>query len=346
MQIFERLETNDYEQLIFCHDADTGLKAIICIHDTTLGPALGGLRIWDYQSEDDAIEDAIRLARGMTYKSAAAGLNLGGGKAVIIGDPKKIKTRKLFHAFGRYVNRLAGHYITAQDMNTTPEDINHIHEVTEYVVGIPEKSGDPSPITAFGVLRGMLAALNEVFGTHDFKNKVVAVQGLGAVGYDLCRHLHDAGANIFVADIDPDRVEKAVTSFGATAVSPDKIYSLDCDIFAPCAMGAIINHQTITQLKCKIIAGSANNQLDADSLGDQLMEKGILYIPDYVINSGGVINVYEEIQGYNQANAMEKATAIYSSVNEIIAISKRNKISTSKAADQMAEARIKAKKAN
>lgn len=344
MQIFKRLETDNYEQLIFCHDAASGLRAIICIHDTTLGPALGGLRIWNYRSEEEAIEDVLRLARGMTYKSAAAGLDLGGGKAVIIGDPKKIKSRELFHAFGRYVDTLHGRYITAQDMNTTPEDINWIHEVTDYVVGIPEKSGDPSPITAFGVFRGILAAVNEVFGSEDLNGRVVAVQGLGAVGYKLCQHLHEAGAEIIVTDIDPVRVQAAVQKFGAAAVAPEEIYSVACDVFAPCAMGAVINEQTVDELKCRIVAGSANNQLADGSFGDRLMEREILYVPDYVINSGGVINVYEELRGYNRDNAMEKAAAIYDSVAKIIEIAKRDNISTSRAADQMAEERIQAGK--
>ena len=344
MEIFERLAANDYEQLIFCYEAATGLRAIICIHDTTLGPALGGLRIWDYQTEAEAVEDVLRLARGMTYKNAAAGLNLGGGKAVIMGDPKKIKSRELFHAFARYVNTLHGRYITAQDMNTTQEDMNHIHEETDYVVGLPEKSGDPSPITAFGVFRGILAAVKEVFGSEDLNSKVVAVQGLGAVGYKLCRHLHEAGAKLIVADRSSEKAEAAVKEFDAIAVSPDEIYSVECDVFAPCAKGAVINEHTIDQLRCKVVAGAANNQLADSSFGDRLMEKGILYVPDYVINAGGGINVYEEIHGYNLENAMGKAAAIYDNVQQVIKIAKRGNISTSRAADRMAEERIRAKK--
>jgi leucine dehydrogenase len=344
MQIFKRLETDDYEQLVYCYDVAVGLKAIICIHDTTLGPALGGLRIRDYQSEEEAVEDVLRLARGMTYKSAAAGLNLGGGKAVIIGDPKKIKSRELFHAFARYVNTLNGRYITAQDMNTTPEDISFIHEVTDYVVGIAEKSGDPSPITAYGVFRGILAAVNWVFGTDDLKGRVVAVQGLGAVGYRLCRLLHEAGAKLIVTNRSPEKVEQAVEEFGAQAVAPEEIYSVECDVFAPCAVGGVINETTIEQLNCIIVAGCANNQLADSSYGERLMEREILYVPDYVINAGGVINVYEELQGYNEANAVKKAAAIYDSVQRIIEIAVRDQISTSRAADRLAEERINAKK--
>lgn len=344
MKIFDYLEKYDYEELIFCQDQKTGLKGIICIHDTTLGPALGGLRIWDYQSEEDAILDALRLARGMTYKNAAAGLNLGGGKAVIIGDPSKIKSRELFHAFGKYVDGLGGRYITAEDMNTTTEDVDYIHEVTDHVVGLEAKSGNPAPITAYGVYRGMLAAVTEVFGSEDLTNRVIAVQGLGAVGYDICERLHEAGAILYVTDIKEANVNRVVQEFGATAVEPEAIYSVECDVFAPCAMGAIINSETIQQFKCKIIAGSSNNQLADESFGELLLNKGILYIPDFVINSGGAINVYEEMKGYNRKRAMARASNIYDSVREIIEISKKQNIATSKAAEQMAETRIAAAK--
>lgn len=342
MKIFDYLEKHDYEQLIFCQDGRTGLKAIICIHDTTLGPALGGLRIWDYQSEEDAILDVLRLARGMTYKNAAAGLPLGGGKAVIIGDPTKIKSKELFHTFGKYVNSLGGRYITAEDMNTTTQDVDYINEVTDFVVGLEAKSGNPAPITAFGVFRGILAAINEVYGEQELTDKVIAVQGLGAVGYDVCQQLHRAGAKLYVTDIREANVEKAVQELNAIAVAPADIYGIDCDIFVPCAMGAIINSDTIHQLKCKIVAGSANNQLADENYGELLMEKGILYIPDFVINSGGAINVYQEMQGYNREKAMARAATIYDSVSEIIEIAKQEQISTNKAAERLAEARIAA----
>ena len=340
VNIFDYLEEYDYEQLVFCHDRNSGLKAIIGIHDTTLGPALGGTRIWDYKTEEEAIIDVLRLSRGMTYKNAAAGLNLGGGKAVIIGDPEKIKSEQLFRAFGRYIEGLGGRYITAEDMNAGTKDMAYIHDETDFVVGLEGKSGNPSPVTAIGVFRGIMAAVNEVYGSDDLNDKVVAVQGLGAVGYDVCRLLYEAGAKLYVTDIRKESIERAVAELGAIAVAPDEIYKVECDIFAPCAMGAVINDFTIDQLKCKIVAGSANNQLADKKHGDMLMEKEILYVPDYVINSGGVINVYEEIKGYNKERAMNRASGIYDSVKKIIEISKRENIPTYQAADRMAEERI------
>ncbi len=340
MRIFELLEQYDYEQLVFCQDKSTGLKAIIAIHDTTLGPALGGTRFWNYESEEDAIVDVLRLARGMTYKSAAAGLNLGGGKAVIIGDPDKLKSEELFRVFGRFVEGLGGRYITAEDMNIKTQDLAYVNDETDFVVGLEGKSGDPSPVTAFGVFRGILAAANEVYGSDDLTGKVVAVQGLGAVGYHVCKFLHDAGAKLIVTDIKKERIEQVVNEMGATAVAPDEIYSVECDIFAPCAMGAIINDFTVEQLKCKIVAGSANNQLAEDKHGDMLKEKGILYVPDFVINAGGVINVFEELKGYNKDRAMSRAANIYDSVKRLLAIAKRDDIPTHVAANRMAEERI------
>lgn len=342
MKIFEYLEKYDYEQLVFCQDRDTGLKAIIGIHDTTLGPALGGTRIWDYDSEEEAIIDALRLARGMTYKNAAAGLNLGGGKTVIMGDPDKIKSEQLFRAFGRFIEGLNGRYITAEDMNAGTQDMSYINDETDYVVGLEGKSGNPSPVTAFGVFRGIVAAASEVYGSDNLNGKVVAVQGLGAVGYGVCEHLKEAGAELIVTDIRKESIERAVNELGAKAVDPDDIYGVDCDIFAPCAMGAIVNDFTIEKLKCKIVAGSANNQLAEEKHGDMLEDKGILYVPDYVVNSGGVINVYEELKGYNKERAMSRASAIYDAVKKVIKISKEEKIPTYKAADRMAEDRIAA----
>lgn len=340
MKIFEYLEKYDYEQLVFCQDRNTGLKAIIGIHDTTLGPALGGTRFWNYESEEDAIIDVLRLSRGMTYKSAAAGLNLGGGKAVIMGDPGKLKSEELLRTFGRFVEGLGGRYITAEDMNIGTQDVAYINDETDHVVGLEGKSGNPSPVTAFGVFRGILAAANEVFGSDDLTGKVVAVQGLGSVGYHVCKHLHESGAKLFVTDIKKENIERVVNDFGATAVAPDEIHKVECDIYAPCAMGAVINDFTIDQLKCKVVAGAANNQLAEEKHGEILKEKGILYIPDYVINAGGVINVYEELMGYNKDRAMNRASNIYNVVKKVIEISKRDNISTSKAADRMAEERI------
>lgn len=340
MNIFDLLEEHDYEQLVFCQDKNSGLKAIICIHDTTLGPALGGTRIWNYESEEEAIIDVLRLARGMTYKNAAAGLNLGGGKTVIIGNPAEIKSEELFRVFGRYIEGLGGRYITAEDMNTTTKDMDFIHCETDYVTGLEGKSGNPSPVTAFGVFRGILAGVNEVYKSDDLNGKVVAVQGLGAVGYSVCEHLHKAGAKLIVTDIRKESIERAVKEFGAKAVDPDEIYGVECDIFAPCAMGAVINDFTIDKLKCEIIAGSANNQLAEEKHGQILKEKGILYVPDFVVNSGGVINVYEEIKGYNKERAMKRASNIYDACKKVFEIAKRDDIPTNEAAKRMAEERI------
>lgn len=344
MKIFDYLEEHDFEQLVFCQDRATGLKAIIAIHDTTLGPALGGLRILDYKSEEEAIIDVTRLARGMTYKNAAVGVNLGGGKSVIIGDPKEIKSEELFRAFGRFIESLGGRYITAEDMNTTTQDMAYVNSETDHVVGLEGKSGDPSPVTAFGIFRGIQAAVNEVYGSDDLTGKRVAVQGLGAVGYKLCKDLHEAGAQLIVTDTKKANIKQVVEEMGAIGVAPDEIYGVDCDVFAPCAIGAIINDFTVDQLKCKIVAGSANNQLAEARHGQILHEKGILYVPDYVINSGGVINVDEEIKGYNRERAMSRAAAIYDSVKRVFEIAKRDGIPTSEAADRMAEERIEARK--
>ncbi|MEC0274550.1 MULTISPECIES: branched-chain amino acid dehydrogenase [Peribacillus] len=343
MEIFKYLEKYDYEQLLFCQDKQSGLKAIIAIHDTTLGPALGGTRMWTYASEEDAIEDALRLSRGMTYKNAAAGLNLGGGKTVIIGDPRKDKNEEMFRAFGRYIQGLNGRYITAEDVGTTVEDMDLIHEETDFVTGISPafgSSGNPSPVTAYGVYRGMKAAAKEAFGTDSLEGKVVAVQGVGNVSYNLCRHLHEEGAKLIVTDINKESVARAVESFGATAVNPDEIYGVDCDIYAPCALGAVINDQTINQIRAKVIAGAANNQLKESVHGDQIHEKGIIYAPDYVINAGGVINVADELLGYNRERALKKVETVYDTIEKVIEIAKRDQIPTYKAADRMAEERI------
>ncbi|AMM93795.1 branched-chain amino acid dehydrogenase [Peribacillus simplex] len=343
MEIFKYLEKYDYEQLLFCQDKQSGLKAIIAIHDTTLGPALGGTRMWTYASEEDAIEDALRLSKGMTYKNAAAGLNLGGGKTVIIGDPRKDKNEEMFRAFGRYIQGLNGRYITAEDVGTTVEDMDLIHEETDFVTGISPafgSSGNPSPVTAYGVYRGMKAAAKEAFGNDSLEGKVIAVQGVGNVAYNLCRHLHEEGAKLIVTDINKESVARAVESFGATAVDPDEIYGVECDIYAPCALGAVINDQTINKIKAKVIAGAANNQLKDPVHGDQIHEKGIIYAPDYVINAGGVINVADELLGYNRERALKKVETVYDTIERVMEIAKRDQIPTYKAADRMAEERI------
>lgn len=337
------MENFDYEQLVFCQDKQSGLKAIIAIHDTTLGPALGGTRMWMYESEEAAIEDALRLARGMTYKNAVAGLNLGGGKTVIIGDPKKDKNEEMFRAFGRYIQGLNGRYITAEDVGTTVEDMDIIHEETDYVTGISPafgSSGNPSPVTAYGVYRGMKAAAKEAFGTDSLTNKKVAIQGVGNVAYHLCKYLHEEGAKLIVTDINKEAIQRAVNAFQAEAVEPNEIYSVDSDIFAPCALGAVLNDVTIPQLKASVIAGAANNQLKEPRHGEIIHQKGVVYAPDYVINAGGVINVADELYGYNRERALKKVENIYNNIESVIEISKRDQIPTSQAADRLAEERI------
>ncbi|WP_129727154.1 branched-chain amino acid dehydrogenase [Ectobacillus funiculus] len=343
MEIFQYMEKYDYEQLLFCQDRVSGLKAIICIHDTTLGPALGGTRMWTYESEDEAIEDALRLAKGMTYKNAAAGLSLGGGKAVIIGDPRRDKSEAMFRAFGRFIQGLNGRYITAEDVGTTVADMDIIHEETDYVTGISPSfgsSGNPSPVTAFGVYRGMKAAAKEAFGTDSLSGKTIAVQGVGNVAYNLCKYLYKEGALLIVTDIHKESVQRAVDEFGARAVDPQDIYGVQCDIYAPCALGATVNDQTIPLMKAKVIAGAANNQLKEARHGDALHERGIIYAPDYVINAGGVINVADELYGYNRERALKKVEAVYENIEKVLEISKRDAIPTYLAADRLAEERI------
>ncbi|MEQ6356068.1 Glu/Leu/Phe/Val dehydrogenase [Lysinibacillus sp. M3] len=343
MEIFKYMEKYDYEQLVFCQDEASGLKAIIAIHDTTLGPALGGARMWTYASEENAIEDALRLARGMTYKNAAAGLNLGGGKTVIIGDPFKDKNEEMFRALGRFIQGLNGRYITAEDVGTTVSDMDLIHEETNYVTGISPafgSSGNPSPVTAYGVYLGMKAAAKEAFGSDSLEGRTISVQGLGNVAYKLCEYLHNEGAKLVVTDINQAAIDRVVNDFDATAVAPEEIYSQEVDIFAPCALGAILNDETIPQLKAKVIAGSANNQLQDSRHGDYLHELEIVYAPDYVINAGGVINVADELYGYNRERAMKRVEGIYDSLEKIFAISKRDGIPTYVAANRLAEERI------
>lgn len=341
--IFETMEMEDYEQVVFCHDKVSGLKAIIAIHDTTLGPALGGLRMWNYASDEEALIDALRLSKGMTYKNAAAGLNLGGGKAVIIGDAKTQKSEALFRAFGRYVQSLNGRYITAEDVNTTVADMDYIHMETDFVTGVSPafgSSGNPSPVTAYGVYRGMKAAAKEVYGTDSLGGKTIAIQGVGNVAFNLCRHLHEEGAKLIVTDINQEALQRAEEAFGALIVAPEDIYSVEADIFAPCALGATLNDETIPQLKVKIIAGAANNQLKEDRHGDMLEECDILYVPDFVINAGGVINVADELDGYNRDRAMKKVELVYDAVTKVFEIAKRDHLPTYRAAEKMAEERI------
>src|SRR5215207_10287238 len=345
MRVFEKLAEYRYEQLVFCHDKATGLRAIIAIHDTTLGPALGGCRMYPYASEDEAVVDALRLARGMTYKAAASGLNLGGGKSVIVGDPERDKSEELFRSFGRYIETLGGRYITAEDVGTSTEDMEYIRIESSHVVGVDVThggSGDPSPFTALGVVHGMRACAEEVFGSPSLEGRTVAVQGLGHVGYHLCELLDDEGANLIVCDLHEEVVERAVREFGAKPVEPDEILSIPCDVLAPCALGAVVNDESLPRFRCSIIAGSANNVLLEARHGEALAERGILYAPDYVINAGGLINVADELEGYNKTRATKRVARIYDSMKKIIAISKRDGVPTNVAADTLALERIDA----
>ncbi|AGH95531.1 Glu/Leu/Phe/Val family dehydrogenase [Pseudobdellovibrio exovorus] len=333
----------DHEEVVFCHDKSVGLKAIIAIHNTSLGPALGGTRMWNYKSEEEALVDVLRLSKGMTYKASAAGLNLGGGKAVIIGDPKTQKSEGLFRAFGQYVNSLNGKYITAEDVGTCVDDMEHVYMETQWVTGIPKDfggSGDPSPYTAHGVLMGIKAAAHEKFGTDSLKGMRIAVQGLGNVGSNLVKYLTEEGSKVIVSDIDQTRVKYHHDVYKVDVVSPDQILGIECDIQAPCALGAIVNDKTIGEFKCKVIAGGANNQLAEARHGDQLRELGILYAPDYVVNAGGLMNVFVELEGYSPERAFEKTRKVYDNVKKVIEIAKRDNIGTHTAADRVAEERI------
>ena len=342
MSIFEYMEKFGHEQIVFCYDKASGLKAIIGIHDTTLGPALGGCRMWPYEKEADAVYDVVRLSRGMTYKNAAMGLNLGGGKAVIIGNSRTDKSEELLRAMGKFVQTLGGRYITAEDVGMGTEDIATMALETDHVAGRAELSGDPSPAPAYGVYRGMKACAREAWGDESLKGRTVAVQGLGHVGSHLCKHLSDEGARLIVTDIFPDNVERIVRQHGATAVKPEEIYGVECDIFSPCALGAIVNDETIGQFTCRIIAGAANNQLKEPQHADVLKQKGILYAPDFVINGGGVTNVAEEYAatGYSHDRAYARIGQIYDKLLTVLRIAREQNITTARAADVMAEQRI------
>lgn len=342
MPVFRELN-GQYEQVVFFHDPPTGLRAIIAIHSTTLGPALGGTRFYPFGSEEEALRDVLRLARGMTYKAAAAGLDLGGGKAVIIGDPKRIKNEELLRAYGRFIDTLGGRYITAEDIGTDRDDMDAIRRETRYVTGVaPELggSGDPSPVTAYGVFLGLKACVQEAWQEHTLEGRRVAVQGVGKVGYHLVKHLVEAGASVVVSDVDVDAVGKAVRDFGVDTAEPEKIHAEECDIFAPCAMGGVIRDDTIPNLRCRVVAGAANNQLERPEHGDALASAGILYAPDYVINAGGLINVADELQGYNETRAKARVQTIYRTLREIFRMARDRGITTAAAADRFAEERI------
>ncbi len=342
-KVFEYMAKHNYEQVVYFFDKTTGLRGITAIHNTKLGPALGGTRIWNYESEEAAVMDALRLARGMTYKSAAAGLNLGGGKTVLIGDASKVKSEAYFRALGRYVQSLNGRYITAEDVNTSTQDMSYVNMETDYVVGLEGKSGNPSPITALGAFYGIKAALKYKFGDDDIAKYSFAVQGAGQTGYFLINYLLEAGAKkIYLAEINPKHIERMTKEHPEVViVPPEDIYGLDVDVFSPCALGGVLDQNTIPKIKAKVIAGTANNVLlDEDVHGPMLTAAGILYAPDFVINAGGVINVYHELLGYNRDIVMAEVKLIYNRLLEIFAIADEQKVHTQLAAKLYAQKRI------
>lgn len=340
MELFEMTETTGHEQVLFYRDRPSGLKAIIAIHDASGGTAMGATRLWPYATEAAALYDVLRLSRGMTYKAACANIPVGGGKAVIIADPAQ-KSDELLRAYGRFVESLKGRFVTGQDMNLTAQDVRQIQQETQHVVGTQERGGGPIAATALGVLLGIQAAVESQRNQTNLRGLKVAVQGLGNVGSLLCEHLHEQGAKLFVSDIDADRVEAMRAKFGAIAVAPSDIYAQPVDIFSPCAMGGILNEQTIPQLKASIVAGSANNQLAEEQRDSQLLQdKGILYCPDYVINAGGLINVYHEKIGYDEIQAFRHVQGINTTLKQIFQQSKEMAIATHASAHHIANRRI------
>jgi leucine dehydrogenase len=334
-------EDQDFEQLYYFQDRDSGLKAIIVIHNTKLGPALGGCRLWEYVSEEDAIVDAIRLAQGMTYKCAIAGLPYGGGKAVVMGDPSKGNHKLLFRALGRFINTLQGRYITGIDLGTTVADMDMVKMDTNFVTDISGSLGATgnftAEMTAYGVFLSIQASLNCAMSSKTLKDRIVAVQGLGKVGYFLCRYLKQAGAQLIVTDIDKLRVEKVVEEFDAKPVQPNDIYNQICDVFSPCALGGVLNDVTLAQLRCAIVAGAANNQLAEPRHGEELQKLGILYAPDYVINAGGIIVTASELTNRNAAHAKQNVSKIDQTLRKVFDHALAQGIPTSTAADQLTE---------
>ena len=340
MELFELIGQHDHEQVVFCYEPSCGYRGIIAIHNSVLGPALGGTRYWNYANDTEALIDALRLSRGMTYKAAVAGLNLGGGKSVIVGDPRSANREAIFRAHGRFVETLKGRYITAEDVNTSPDDMEFVAMETQHVTGLHGTSGDPSPVTAFGVYRGIKAAAKHKYGSDDLTGKTVTVQGVGHVGYYLCQNLASDGARLVVTDIDQEKVQRIVREFGAEAVGPDEIYAVKADVYAPSALGATINDDTLKVLAVDIVAGAANNVLAEARHGDELHRRGILYAPDYVVNAGGLINVCGELNGWAPERAMRKAGDIYATLLKIFELADAQKIPTYQAADRVAEERI------
>ena len=342
MKITERETNGEHELLLTCTDEATGYRGVIAVHSTALGPAVGGARFWNYASETEAITDALRLSRGMTYKNALAGLPLGGGKSVIIGDNRTRERERVFRAHGRFVEHLGGRYITAEDVGTSPADMEFVRLETRHVAGLLDRSGDPSPVTARGVFRAMQASARTRWNTDSLKNRRVAIQGLGNVGRNLARELHEAGAGLVVSDTDDERVRRAVEEFGAEAVATEEIYSVEADVFAPCALGGVLNDETIPRLKAEIVAGAANNQLLEPRHGDALERRGILYAPDYVANAGGIINGCVELLGWEARDARRKVEEIYDTLLRVFHVARAEAIPTYLAADRLAEERLRA----
>jgi leucine dehydrogenase len=342
MSVFAQL-ADDYEEVVFFHDAPSGLRAIVAIHSTALGPALGGTRFYPFATEEDALRDVLRLARGMTYKAAAAGLDLGGGKAVIIGDPQRDKSERMLRAYGRFIDSLGGRYVTAEDVGTSREDMDTVRRETRWVTGVSKRlggSGDPSPVTAYGVFRGLRACAEEGLGASSLEGVRVVIQGVGKVGYHLAKHLVEEGARVTVADVDVDAIARAVKDLGVDTAEPEKAHAVETEIFAPCALGGVIRDDTLPELKCRMVAGAANNQLDRPDHGDALADLGILYAPDFVINAGGLINVADELIGYDRDRAMAKVEGIYRTLREVFQLSRLEGMTPADAATRVAEARM------
>lgn len=344
MGVFEQIAAEDYEQVVYNHDKASGLRSIIAIHSTAIGPALGGTRFYPYEDEESALTDVLRLSKGMTYKAAAAGLDLGGGKAIIIGDPRRDKSEDLLRAYGRFVESLGGRYITAEDVGTAREDMDMVRRETRWVTGVSKVyggSGDPSPVTAYGVFQGLRAIGMELWKSAELKGRRFAVQGVGKVGYSLVKRLVEAGAKVVIGDVDVDNLGKAVGDFGVETVDLDDIYAIECDVFVPCALGGVLNDDTIPQLRCQAVGGAANNQLLQPQHAKLLEDAGILYAPDFIINAGGIINVADELRGYDEARAHVQVDEIFRTLQRIFQMSNLERITTAEAANHLAEERIR-----
>jgi leucine dehydrogenase len=341
MEIIEKLTNTDHEQVLIGRDAETGYHGIIAIHSTALGPAVGGTRFWNYANEDEALTDALRLSRGMTYKNALPGLPLGGGKSIIIGDNKAANRETLLRVHGRFVETLKGRYITAEDVGTSPADMEIVRLETQHVAGLLGRSGDPSPFTARGVFRAIQASSKFLRDTDDVSGLTVAIQGCGHVGHNLAKLLHEAGAKLIVSDVDERRLARTVDAFNAQAVTGDEIFRASADVFAPCALGGILNDETIPELKVRIMAGAANNQLLEERHGAQLRERNILYAPDYVANAGGILNGCIELLGWAPQDALRKVDEIYDTTLRIFESAQQRGLTTNRAADELAEERLR-----